>query len=151
MFYIDDNYIASSQNGGKYGASAIKKLGVYLLLLSAFVFDIVGPLTETKAQEKFKANRELFTAFTIFSVIIPLLIIYFIWISNGQNPSKKKGTVIAIIIFLLLQFATTIAALVYSGAFGEENVKIRALFYLRISFLYIGMIWSVMVAVQGKK
>jgi hypothetical protein len=151
MFSINDynyNTLSSSQSGGNFGGTigALGKLGVYLLLLIAFIFDVVGPLTESKAQTKFKKNSELFTSFVIFSVIIPILIFYFIWISDGQSQKKKKGTIAIIAIFMLLQFSTTLAALIYSNAYSDENTKIRVLFYFRIVFLYIGMTWAVIVS-----
>ena len=133
----------SSQSGGKYGKDAFKKLTIYLLLLLAFIFEIIEPLTEGNAQQKFKNNRDLFVSFTIFSVIIPILIFYFIWAADGQAPKKRKGTIIIIVVFLLLQFATTFAALIYSNAYGDRSVKSKVLFYFRLLFLYSGMILSV--------
>jgi ACR3 family arsenite efflux pump ArsB len=147
--YVYNNSIInsiSSQSGGKYGKNAFLKLSMYFLLLTAFIFEIVDPLTNKKAQEKFKKNRELFTSFTIFSVIIPILIFYFIWSSEGQSPKKRKGTIYIIIAFLLLHFSITFAALIYSNAYGDNScfsVKMRVLFYFRIIFLYAGMMLSV--------
>jgi hypothetical protein len=131
--------------GRKPGVNAFLKLGIYFLLLIAFIFEIVEPLTNKSAEEKLKKNRELFTTFVIFSVIIPILIFYFIWSAEGQSPKKKKGTVYIIVIFLLLQFSVTLAALIYANAYGDKpySVKLRILFYFRVIFLYAGMMLSV--------
>jgi hypothetical protein len=91
--------------------------------------------------------------------VTPVIIITQIYYFNQNPPElKKKNFLFAMVIsmvFILVQFSLTIAALVVGEAYLDENdterrAKKRGFLYTKVILLFIGMVISLTVGFSAE-
>jgi hypothetical protein len=144
--------IISSQEGGKQRRRGILRLigmiSAYLFLLGVLLLDIIGPLTKkSEVKEKLQSNGGLFGVFVSFSIVSPLIIFLIMYITEDmKGPMLRKkigGFMFGFAVAFLLHYSVTMAALIYSGADSDFDTPEKITFYLRITFLFLGMAFSI--------
>jgi hypothetical protein len=160
MFPINEyNYDSLSPiiSGGKKGSrilAAVKRAAVYLAFAILLVFELLEPLTTEDAYRRLESNKVIMGMFPTFMLVTPVIIITQLYYFN-QNDStlKKKNFTFAMVIsmiFILIQFSLTVAALVIGEAHLDENdvnkrAKKRGFLYTKVILLFVGMVFALIV------
>jgi hypothetical protein len=144
-------------SGGKKGArimAAVKKSAVYLAFAILLVFELLEPLTTEDAYRRLDSNRAIMGTFPTFMLVTPVIILTQLYYFNQNDATlKKKNFTFAMVIsmiFILIQFSLTIAALVIGEAYLDENdtnkrAKKRGFLYTKVILLFIGMVSALIV------
>jgi hypothetical protein len=138
---------------------AVKKSAVYLAFAVLLIFELLEPLTTEDAYKRLDSNRGLMGTFPTFMLVTPVIIITQIYYFNQNPPElKKKNFLFAMVIsmvFILVQFSLTIAALVVGEAYLDENdterrAKKRGFLYTKVILLFIGMVIALTVGFSAE-
>jgi hypothetical protein len=155
MFPINEyNYNSLSPiiSGGKKGSrifAAGKRAAVYLAFVILLIFELLEPLTTEDAYRRLESNKAIIGMFPTFMLVTPIFIITQLYYFNQNDAAQKKKNftfaMVVSMIFILIQFSLTVAALVIGEAHLDEDdvnkrAKKRGFLYTKVILLYIVVI-----------
>ncbi len=126
--------------------AAIKSMGLYLMITLVLIFELLEPLTTDDSYQRLKANQGVQITFAFMSIMTPLIVMIMMYFFNILDDTQKKSSktfmMTMSIIFLILQFSLTIAALVIGEAYLDEDdtskrAKKRGFLYTKVIILFI--------------
>ena len=145
---------------GRQLLNAVKTMSMYLTISLILTFELLEPLTTDESFNKLKQNLGVQMSFGFISIIAPVIVLLMMYFYNLLESDKKRKSISLMmgvsIVFLLLHFSLTIAALVIGDAYGDETdsdkrAKKRGFLYTKVIGLFIAQGFSIWTIFSTKK